>query len=121
HPPRFLVSTLDPECILAARPMPPAHAFRRGRNAPLRRRATMTDLRYPIGEFDRGQEITPEKRQGWIEQIDALPARLRQATAGLTESQLDTAYRPGGWTVRQVVHHLADSHMNSYIRIKLAL
>jgi uncharacterized damage-inducible protein DinB len=79
------------------------------------------DLRYPIGKFEMGQQITEEKRQKWIEKISEAPARLREAVQGLTEEQLDTPYRPGGWTVRQVVHHLADSHMTSFIRFKLAL
>jgi uncharacterized damage-inducible protein DinB len=79
------------------------------------------DLRYPIGKFEMGQQITEEKRQKWIEKIAEAPARLREAVQGLTEEQLDTPYRPGGWTVRQVVHHLADSHMTSFIRFKLAL
>lgn len=79
------------------------------------------DLRYPIGKFEMGQQITEEKRQKWIEEIAEAPARLREAVQGLTEEQLDTPYRPGGWTVRQVVHHLADSHMTSFIRFKLAL
>lgn len=81
----------------------------------------MNDLRFPIGEFDRTQEITSEKVDRWIEEIADAPSRLRAAVSGLTDAQLDTPYRPEGWTLRQVVHHLADSHMNSYIRIKLAL
>ena len=79
------------------------------------------DLRYPIGKFQRPEEVTPDERERLVEEIEAAPAALSAAVAGLTESQLDTAYRPGGWTVRQVVHHVPDSHMNSYIRFKLAL
>jgi len=79
------------------------------------------DLRYPIGPFKWPVQITDEDRQRFIGQIEELPARLRAAVGGLSEPQLDTPYRPDGWTVRQVAHHLADSHMNAYIRFKLAL
>jgi hypothetical protein len=78
------------------------------------------DLRYPIGKFKRA-DAQPEKRPQHIEQIEAAPGSLRAAVAGLAGEQLDTPYRPGGWTVRQVVHHLPDSHMNAYVRMKLAL
>ena len=81
----------------------------------------MTDLRYPIGKFSFEDEVTLEKRRQGIEEIAAAPAQLRAAVAGLSPEQLDTPYRPGGWTVRQVVHHVPDSHLNSYIRSKLAL
>jgi DinB family protein len=80
-----------------------------------------TDLRYPIGRFDAGVPITGEMRESAVAAIAELPTRLKAAVAGLTDAQLDTPYRPGGWTVRQVVHHLADSHMNAYIRTKLGL
>jgi hypothetical protein len=79
------------------------------------------DLRYPIGKFERPAAITPELRTEWIDTIAAAPARYRAAVAGLSEAQLDTPYRPDGWTVRQVIHHVADSHMNSFIRFRLAL
>jgi hypothetical protein len=79
------------------------------------------DLRYPVGRFTPSAAGGPDIRRNAIEQIAALPARLREAVAGLTDTQLDTPYRPDGWTVRQVVHHLADSHMNGFTRIKLAL
>ncbi len=79
------------------------------------------DLRYPIGKFEPPVQFTPELRRLFIAQIEAVPDELRKAVAGLSEQQLDTPYRPEGWTVRQVVHHLPDSHMNSYIRFKLAL
>jgi hypothetical protein len=79
------------------------------------------DQRYPIGEFTWNGPNTPEKRTQLIEDIAVAPQRLRKAISGLTEEQLNTPYRDGGWTVRQVVHHLPDSHMNSYIRFKLAL
>jgi hypothetical protein len=82
---------------------------------------TTPDLRYPIGEFNAPTAITPEMRAAAIDAIAALPARMRDAVRGLSESQLDTPYRPGGWTVRQVVHHVPDSHLNAYIRMKLAL
>jgi hypothetical protein len=79
------------------------------------------DLRYPIGKFERPAEITPTLRSNWIATIAAAPARYREAVRGLTDAQLDTAYRPEGWTVRQVIHHVADSHMNSFIRFRLGL
>jgi len=79
------------------------------------------DLRYPIGRFARPVETTDEDRAGWIEEIAAVPENVRAAVAGLADEQLDTPYRPGGWTVRQVVHHLPDSHLNAYVRCKLAL
>ena len=79
------------------------------------------DLRYPIGKFSWSGSNTPEERNRFIEQIAATPLRMRKAVAGLSGEQLDTAYREGGWTVRQVVHHVPDSHMNSYIRVKFAL
>jgi len=80
-----------------------------------------TDLRYPVGKFQRVDNATEAQRRASIAAIAEAPARLRQAVAGLNEQQLDTPYRPGGWTVRQVVHHLPDSHMNAYVRFKLAL
>jgi DinB superfamily len=79
------------------------------------------DLRYPIGRFDDGLPITTDMRQSAIETIAALPSQLKRAVVGLSDSHLDTPYRPDGWTVRQVVHHLADSHMNAYVRTKLGL
>ena len=79
------------------------------------------DLRYPIGKFPIEGAVTPEKMREWIDQIAEAPARLRESVAGLSKEQLDTPYRPGGWTVRQVVHHLPDSHLNSYCRFRLAL
>lgn len=79
------------------------------------------DLSYPIGRFDFKAPVPPEARPGLIGQIAAAPGLLRQAIAGLDSGQLDTPYRPGGWTVRQVVHHVPDSHMNSYMRFRLAL
>ena len=79
------------------------------------------DLRYPIGTFQYEGEISREVISKWIREIEELPDLLREAVKDLDENQLDTAYRPNGWTVRQVIHHLADSHMNAYIRLKLAL
>ena len=80
-----------------------------------------SDPRYPIGRFSYDGRATPEARRERIAQIAALPAALRHAVRRLTASQLDTAYRDGGWTIRQVVHHLPDSHLNAYVRFKLAL
>jgi len=79
------------------------------------------DLRYPVGKFRFPETITREERSKFVEQIAEAPLRLRSAVAGLGDSQLDTPYRPGGWTVRQVVHHVPDSHLNSYTRFRLAL
>jgi DinB family protein len=81
----------------------------------------MEDLRYPIGQFRYEGAPDQPRREQWIEEIAAAPARLRAVVAGLSSQQLDTPYRDGGWTVRQVVHHLPDSHLNAYTRIKLAL
>ncbi|MCH7638911.1 MAG: maleylpyruvate isomerase N-terminal domain-containing protein [Bacteroidetes bacterium] len=71
----------------------------------------MTDLRYPIGQFEHEGEIAGEDVTRWIDQIDALPRQVRAAVEGLSEEQLDTPYRPDGWTVRQVVHHIGDIHL----------
>lgn len=79
------------------------------------------DLRYPIGRFERPSAATPDRRREWIDTIAAAPSRYRDAVRGLSDGQLDTPYRPEGWTVRQLIHHVADSHMNSFIRFRLAL
>ncbi len=79
------------------------------------------DLQYPIGRFEWSGVNSDDDRKHYIEEIEQTPARLRAAVRGLSDAQLDTPYRPGGWTVRQVVHHLPDSHMNSYVRFRLAL
>jgi uncharacterized damage-inducible protein DinB len=79
------------------------------------------DPRYPIGDFNMPSTVNQARRQQAIDEIASAPAKLRAAVAGLTDSQLDTPYRDGGWTVRQVVHHVPDSHMNAYIRLRLAL
>jgi uncharacterized damage-inducible protein DinB len=81
----------------------------------------MTDLRYPVGKFEYQGPLSELEKSGLIQQIADTPGSLRSATKALSQAQLDTAYRPGGWTVRQVVHHVPDSHMNSYVRFKLAL
>lgn len=82
----------------------------------------MTDLSFPMGKFQlENDNLGDDERNLLISQIAETPARLREAVSGLSEGQLDTPYRPGGWTVRQVVHHVPDSHLNSYVRFKLAL
>lgn len=81
----------------------------------------MEELRFPAGRVVLDPDPTPEKRAGWIEAIAHAPAAVREAVRGLNEEQLDTPYREGGWTIRQVVHHLPDSHVNAYIRFKWAL
>jgi uncharacterized damage-inducible protein DinB len=81
----------------------------------------MTDLSYPIGRFDWQAPADEAARRELIESLARLPASLRAAVAGLSDEQLTTPYRPGGWTPRQVVHHVADSHLNGYTRLKLAL
>jgi len=78
-------------------------------------------LRYPIGRFEPPSRIGEGQIERWINDIEALPADLRGTVKGLTDAQLDTPYRPGGWTIRQVIHHLPDSHMNSFIRFKWTL
>ena len=81
----------------------------------------MPDLRYPIGPFGAEHQIARQERRQLLPQLAEIPAGLREAVQDLSSGQLDTPYRPGGWTVRQVVHHLTDSHMNWYIRTRLAL
>lgn len=81
----------------------------------------MTDPRYPLGRFVPVDDLSPEARAGALAAVASLPTEVAAAVAGLSDEQLDTPYRPGGWTVRQVVHHLADSHLNAYIRFRLAL
>jgi hypothetical protein len=81
----------------------------------------MSDLRYPIGKFTFHDPFTDEQREQSLQEIAQAPANLRAAVSGLSEQQLDTPYRPAGWSVRQVVHHVPDSHMNAYVRFKLAL
>lgn len=79
------------------------------------------DLRYPIGQFEAPKEITADYLKNCIARINAAPEKLAQAISGLTDEQLDSPYRPGGWTVRQLVHHIPDSHLNCYIRFHWAL
>lgn len=81
----------------------------------------MIDLQYPIGKFSFPAPLTEDERQKCLDEISHAPANLRAAVSGLSEDQLDTPYRPAGWSVRQVVHHVPDSHMNAYVRFKLAL
>jgi len=79
------------------------------------------DLRYPVGKWEKKTNLDDATRKKFIDEIAATPANLRKAVAGLNDQQLDTPYRDGGWTVRQVVHHVPESHLNSYVRFKLAL
>ena len=81
----------------------------------------MSDPRYPIGKFSYSGPLTAEQKQQHLDNIEQTPARLRAALSGLSERKLDTPYRDGGWTLRQVAHHVPDSHLNSYVRFKLAL
>lgn len=81
----------------------------------------MDRLRYPIGRFEAVHNPTPEQRGSWIGDILEMPKKVRRTVQNLTEEQLHTEYRPGGWTVRQVVHHMADNDMNAFIRFKRAL
>jgi uncharacterized damage-inducible protein DinB len=83
--------------------------------------ATERDLRYPVGRHEPVAAPTPEQRDAFMRDIEEMPAKMRAAVEGLSDAQLDTEYRPGGWTVRQVAHHVPDSHMNSYVRFKLGL
>jgi uncharacterized damage-inducible protein DinB len=82
---------------------------------------SIMDLRYPVGKFDWSATVDPAMRPRWIAQIAEGGSRFREAVRDLDDQQLDTPYREGGWTVRQVVHHVADSHMNCFIRFRLAL
>ncbi|HJX85125.1 MAG TPA: putative metal-dependent hydrolase [Candidatus Angelobacter sp.] len=81
----------------------------------------MNDLRYPTGPFTPDPNSAPETRSRHIDRIASLPSALRQAVSGLNKEQLNTPYRDGGWTVKQLVHHVPDSHLNAYVRFKLAL
>ena len=81
----------------------------------------MSDPRYPIGKFSYEGPLSEQQKTKFLDDIEQTPARLTAAVQGLSEQQLDTPYREGGWTVRQLVHHVPDSHLNSYIRFKLAL
>lgn len=84
--------------------------------------ADLEDLRYPVGRFERLKApLDGATRRAHIDIIEAMPARFRALVAGKSDAQLDTRYRPDGWTVRQVVHHVCDSHMNAYIRMKFAM
>ena len=78
-------------------------------------------LKFPIGKFEKPENITKEILSLWIDNITTLPSRLKNEVDSLSDFQLDTPYRPDGWTIRQVIHHCADSHINSFIRLKLAL
>jgi len=81
----------------------------------------MNDFRFPIGPFELIQQVTPEQRMSWIEDVSGISSALRQKVQHLTAEQLLLQYRPGSWTVRQVVHHMADNDMNAFIRFKRAL
>lgn len=81
----------------------------------------MSDPRYPIGKFSYSGPMTVAEREAALDMIEQTPLELRKVVQGLAQEQLETPYREGGWTVRQVVHHVADSHMNAYIRLRFAL
>ncbi|AET66200.1 Protein of unknown function (DUF664) [Desulfosporosinus orientis DSM 765] len=81
----------------------------------------MDDLKYPIGQYNFSKEVIDEQIPGLVSQIEVLPDLLSRSIGGLSEEQLNCSYRPEGWTIRQVVHHIADSHMNGYVRFRLAL
>jgi DinB superfamily len=81
----------------------------------------MSELQYPVGKFERQASYSQAQMLEMIDVLEQLPAQMRSAVAGLTDAQLETKYRPDGWTLRQVVHHVPDSHMNSFVRFKLAL
>jgi uncharacterized damage-inducible protein DinB len=81
----------------------------------------MSDPRFPVGKFHYDGPPNEEQKHVFLDEIARTPANLRTAVHGLSEAQLDTEYRPGGWSVRQVIHHVPDSHLNSYVRFKLAL
>ncbi len=83
--------------------------------------ASQPGLRYPIGPFQSPEHITAQDRVLFLRELSECPGRMREVVSGLTDAQLDTPYRPGGWTIRQVVHHVPDSHMNCYVRFKLSL
>jgi len=82
---------------------------------------SLDELKYPIGKYKAPEAINENQISAWIDQINDLPSKLRTAVSGLNDKQLDTRYREGGWTLRQVVHHIPDSHMNAYIRFKLTV
>src|SRR5205823_14929044 len=82
---------------------------------------SIEDLKYPVGKFNFSGELSADQRSRCIEHIEQTPAKMRDAVRGLSPQQIDTPYRPEGWTVRQVVHHVPDSHMNAFIRFKLAM
>jgi uncharacterized damage-inducible protein DinB len=82
---------------------------------------SLDQLRYPVGKFNFNADANEKEISQWIAEIENLPLHLRNAVKGLNDAQLNTPYRDGGWTVRQVVHHVADSHLNAYTRFKLAL
>jgi len=81
----------------------------------------LENLKYPIGKFEKPSMISQSQMEIWINAIEAFPKKLKEEINHLTESQLQRQYRPNGWSIRQVVNHCADSHMNSFIRFKLAL
>ena len=82
---------------------------------------SQNDLRYPVGPYRRTERVGRAELDAWISELEALPRHLRKAADGMGDQELDTPYRPGGWTARQVVHHIADGHMSAYTRFRLAL
>ena len=122
HAVEVLVSTRVPWCYCCA-VQDQSSAGEAIRDCAVRDDGNLESLRYPTGRLRLREDPqpTPEKHLQWIGFIEALPGELRALVQDLSDRRLDTPYRPGGWTIRQVVHHLADSHMNGYIRTKLAM
>ena len=109
------------EAAASFTPIHTRHITAKSNHGKIRAVTDLNDPRYPIGRFAPPTANTAETRAALIDNLRQLPSKLHQAVSGLNDAQLDTPYRDCGWTVRQVVHHLADSHANSYIRVKLAL
>jgi uncharacterized damage-inducible protein DinB len=111
----------EPECSFSPQFVHPANCLFHLLTPDVLGGGAMSDPRFPIGKFNGQPPANEAERSKFLKDIEETPGRLRSAVAGLSDAQLNTPYRDGGWTVRQVVHHVPESHMNSYIRFKLAL